>query len=263
MKIAYFGFDLFFDCLQTIFDNNHEIIKIFTCKVFEPYESNRKVLSFSNEHHIPITDEKVTKFMIEELETAGCELIISAGYYYKIPISEKIIGLNVHPSILPIGRGPWPEPNVILKGLNHSGVTLHKLSEKLDEGDIILQKKFDVESDENLETLTEKSKKYAVEVLNEFLKNVNICLGNPVKQPFGEYWPEPSIDDMSFDINDSYTKINTITRAFYGFCCYFNTGNEIIKIKRAKCYKTEFANKENDCISYSINGGVLIVLDLA
>lgn len=38
MKIAYFGFDLFYDCLQMLIDNGHEIMKIFTCVVDGDYD---------------------------------------------------------------------------------------------------------------------------------------------------------------------------------------------------------------------------------
>lgn len=42
-----------------------------------------------------------------------------------------VMQVNLHPALLPEGRGPWPMPTAILRGKS-SGVTLHKLAEESD-----------------------------------------------------------------------------------------------------------------------------------
>ena len=85
-------------------------------------------------------------------------MLIVAGYPWKIPVSEKIRQLNIHPAYLPIGRGSWPMLVAIQRGTD-SGVTLHKLSEQFDAGDILLQEKIKIEQEDHLVTLLEKIKK--------------------------------------------------------------------------------------------------------
>ena len=45
----------------------------------------------------------------------------------------------MHPTLLPVGRGRAAVPWAILKGLDRTGVTLFKLDEGVDTGDIIGQ----------------------------------------------------------------------------------------------------------------------------
>ena len=93
---------------------------------------------------------------IDALAAAGCELLISAGYYYRIPVDSRLPMLNIHPSLLPYGRGAWPMPLAILDRLSESGVTIHKTEESFDTGDILLQTRFDLADDETLESFMRK-----------------------------------------------------------------------------------------------------------
>ena len=82
-------------------------------------------------------------------------------------------GVNVHPALLPIGRGAWPYPCTILKGLKKDGVTLHKIAEGFDTGDILLQASYKVSSRETLDTLTKKSQKLGIRLVKKLLADFN------------------------------------------------------------------------------------------
>ena len=107
-------------------------------------------------------------------------------------------------------------PVNILKGVP-SGVTIHKLAEGFDTGDIILQREIPLAYNENLETLTEKVLKIAPEILGEFLKDPETYFKNATPQGEGEYWQEP--DDADRTVLSDYTveKADKILRAFYGY----------------------------------------------
>jgi methionyl-tRNA formyltransferase len=53
-------------------------------------------------------------------------------------------GVNLHPALLPHYRGPHPFHRLVVDGQHaiHGGVTLHKMSEAFDEGDILAQVPF-------------------------------------------------------------------------------------------------------------------------
>ncbi len=262
MKIAYFGFDLFYDCLEEIYKSGNEIVKIFTCKVDGDFETNNKVYNFAYNNAIEITDKKVTKSDVEELSDKGCELLFSAGYYFKIPIIKELPGVNIHPAILPVGRGPWPQPLTILKKLDRTGVTLHKLSADFDSGDILHVREFEVDKQENLQTINQKYLDAARCVTRDFLKSPEVYFINSVRQEKGEYWQEPQKEDMTFSIYDEYDLIDRITRAFYGYFCYINLDNETRKVVKAKC----FADKPDDegvIDLFEISGGWLAILKYA
>ena len=261
MKIAYFGFDLFYSCLELIAAEN-EIIKIFTCKVDEDFETTHKTRRLANKYSIPVTDKKITPDDILQLEKSGCDLIISAGYYHKIPCSKTVRSVNIHPAMLPIGRGPWPMPVSILRGDTQTGVTLHELADSFDEGDIILQKTVDISQSDNLSTLTDKLVKTSRVLLSELLLDFDNYWMKKAPQNVGEYWKEPGVNEMTFTLNDPFELIDRITRAFFGYKCFLKKDSKIIEIKKAICYKSK-AKVPNNVQVVDIDNGYLCILQLS
>ena len=132
MKVAYIGIDLLFPALTALYERECDIMKIFTCKTDNITEFNTAVTAFAQLHNIPVTTERITSEDLRELEENGCELIISAGYYYMIPVDTNIKMINIHPTLLPIGRGAWPMPRLIMEGYTEGGVTFHKIIKEAD-----------------------------------------------------------------------------------------------------------------------------------
>jgi methionyl-tRNA formyltransferase len=64
--------------------------------------------------------------------------------------------LGMHPTLLPEGRGRAPIPWAILKGLERTGVTLFRLNEGVDTGDIIAQEVLPIASDETATSLYDR-----------------------------------------------------------------------------------------------------------
>lgn len=56
----------------------------------------------------------------------------------------------------------------------------------------------------------------------------------PCPQLSGESWGEPSEDEMTFDVSDSFDRIDKITRAFYGYMCYMKKDGKITAVKGSK-----------------------------
>ena len=112
------------------------------------------------------------------------DLILLAGYMKKI--SKNIIQsykykiMNIHPSLLPKygGRGFYGikvHEAVISSGDIISGVTIHFISEKYDEGPIILQEEINVKKDDSALSLSRRvlTKEYEL-----YLKAVNLFCNN-------------------------------------------------------------------------------------
>ncbi len=72
------------------------------------------------------------------------DIIVVACFPKKIPASFVALaplgGFNLHPSLLPRYRGPIPLFWQFRDGRNEFGITLHRLSNELDGGDIALQR---------------------------------------------------------------------------------------------------------------------------
>ncbi len=105
------------------------------------------------------------QILIRHLEEQHTDLIVLAGFLWKIPtalirqFSGKMI--NLHPALLPGfgGKGMYGmhvHEAVIASGGKKSGITIHFVHEKYDEGKIIFQAETEVSEKETPESLAEK-----------------------------------------------------------------------------------------------------------
>ena len=103
--------------------------------------------------------------ILERETTAICEakdikLIVLAGFMRIL--GEKFISrwrnkiVNVHPSLLPAFKGAHAIKEAWEYGVKVTGVTIHYVDERMDEGDIIAQKIVNVTKKDTLETLEQK-----------------------------------------------------------------------------------------------------------
>jgi methionyl-tRNA formyltransferase len=82
-------------------------------------------------------------------------LVIGYGAILKQPVLDSVAGqvLNIHPSLLPLYRGPSPVVSAILDGAEETGVTLIELDAKMDHGDILGQARLPLQGNETPEQL--------------------------------------------------------------------------------------------------------------
>ena len=130
------------------------------------------VAIFAKEHNIPfITPEKITAEVIEEIKNKGPWDFFFVVAYGKI-LSTKLLEivdnkvLNLHPSLLPLYRGPSPLESVLLSDDSHTGVTIMQLDKEVDHGPLVAQFAFPLATDFTLETLTTKSAGIGIEIFN-------------------------------------------------------------------------------------------------
>lgn len=118
---------------------------------------------------------------LSKLIPPGTDLIVLAGFLTILSpefcqqFSGKII--NIHPSLLPKygGNGMWGDfvhKAVLDNQESRSGATVHYVTAGVDQGDIILQKGFDLSPDETLDSLKEKVHKVEYEIFPEAIRKV-------------------------------------------------------------------------------------------
>lgn len=234
MKIAYLGIDLLHPVLNALLKEGCEIMKIFTCPTDNVTEFNTDVRATAAELGIPLTMERFTASDLHKLSAEGCELIVCAGYYYRIPVSEVIPMVNVHPSPLPVGRGAWPMPLIIKKSLPMGGVTIHKMTSEFDCGDILLQESFSIGNEETLQTYMEKLYRYIPEMVRRLVRELPELLTAAVPQGEGEYWPNPDEEEWTVAPDMDVEEADRILRAFYGYECIYRTSEERVELIGAR-----------------------------
>ncbi len=128
------------------------------------------------------TIQDFDKKIIDVLKTHNIDLIVLAGYT-KILSSELINAfnnkiINIHPSLLPLfgGKGMYGQKvheAVLKSGVKETGCTVHFVTQEVDAGPIILQKKIPVLSSDTIETL---SKKVLGEEHSLLIEGINLAL---------------------------------------------------------------------------------------
>ena len=125
---------------------------------------------------------------VAELQQAGIDLIVLAGFLWKIPkaLTDAFKGriLNIHPALLPKygGKGMYGKhvhEAVIASGDQSSGITIHLVDDVYDNGQIIFQTKVDISEGDTPETLASKvhilEHRYFPSVIEKFIENKNPC----------------------------------------------------------------------------------------
>jgi len=123
--------------------------------------------------------------IIDKLQDENIDFIVLAGFLWLVPqniinlYQDKII--NIHPALLPNygGKGMYGSnvhKAVIADGNKESGITIHYVTEKYDDGNIIFQAKCAIESGDTLETLAQKihdlEHNHFPAVIESLLKNI-------------------------------------------------------------------------------------------
>lgn len=243
MKIAYAGFDLMYEAFEALAEDN-DILKLFTCAVDGIYEKNDKVIALANRLGVPYTEKRITQQDIDGLVNEGCELLVSAGYYHLIPVDERLPMVNIHPSLLPYGRGAWPMPLAILDGLRESGVTVHKTEKSFDTGDILLQERFELSGDETLESFMDKVNGLLPGMMKKLTADLERLWKNARPQGEGEYQTQPDPEDHILSADDDVDYADRVLRAFYGFPCYYRKGSNAVEIVGKRAYRGDNGGEE-------------------
>ena len=250
MKIAYIGIDLFYPAPLWLQNAGAEIAEVFTFKTDNVTEFNTKIIAFAKENKIPYPLSRITAEDIKRLRESGVHAAVCAGYYYKIPVTEDFPIVNIHPSLLPLGRGSWPMPHAILSGAKKSGVTIHKIAEGFDTGDILMQESFYLAKDENLDTFMEKALGLLPDMLKRLVKNFDSLWRGAKKQGEGEYIAAQTEKDWTVTADmagrsmvdkmfgDYWQKFASL-RAFYGYECIYAGKNGNVMIHRGRARKGE------------------------
>lgn len=63
--------------------------------------------------------------------------------------------LNIHPSLLPLLRGPSPIQGAILNQYETTGISIQRLAAEMDSGDLLLSEAFALQGDETTQSLTD------------------------------------------------------------------------------------------------------------
>jgi len=119
----------------------------------DKFHIKKKVLNFQN---IKTIEKKLLTLLMKN----KIQFICLAGFMKILPNNfiKKFNGkiINIHPSLLPKYKGLNTHSKAIENKDRFSGCTVHYVTEKMDSGKIIMQKKIKITKMDNLTTLKKK-----------------------------------------------------------------------------------------------------------
>lgn len=140
-------------------------------------------------------------------------IVVAYGRLIKKPFLDLIPLYNVHTSLLPRYRGPAPIQRAIENGEKYTGVTIFKISEGMDEGDIALQKSFEIAECETFGQVYEKFLRVGTEALMQFLENYPLTL-TPQDHSQASYAPKIDKSDLYVDFSKPALVVRNKIRAY-------------------------------------------------
>lgn len=188
---------------------------------------------------IPVFQPKKVRELenIKELRDIQPDAIIVAAFGQILP--KEILELapfgciNVHASLLPKYRGASPIQWAVLNGEKTSGVTIMRMDEGVDTGDIIAQREITLSPEETSESLFEKLSKLGAELLIETLPLVENGTATFTPQEDSEATHTGKIDKELGRIN--WTKsAEEIERLIRALPAYTYLDQKTLKIWRAE-----------------------------
>ena len=254
MNIIFMGTpDFSIPSLKTLIESKHNVLAVVTAPDKQRGRGRKisftSVKEFAIKNNLPVLQPERLKNnleFIDELKQCDADLYIVVAFrilppdVFEIP---KYGSFNLHASYLPKYRGAAPIQWALINGETETGLTTFKLAEKVDTGNIYLQMKIEIKSDDNLETLHDKlsaeGAKIVLDTVNLIesgdyvLQEQDNTLATPAPKITKEVakidWNKPA-----YQIHNMIRGLSPIPGAFFEF------DGKLIKI-----YKTELVERED------------------
>jgi methionyl-tRNA formyltransferase len=219
---------------------------------------DKKFCLIAKKNGIPILRLKDinSKTSTREILKYKCDLLASMSYNQIIGLDlQKKINrgiINCHAGKLPFYRGRSVLNWVLINGEKEFGITVHKIDDGIDTGDILDQKIFKIKKTDNYRSLLEKSFVEAPKILHSSI--IKIKKGNEKYLPQknfsinSSYYPKRKVGDEIINWENKSINIFNFTRALVhpGPIAETKLNDKKIKISKLSLFlKKKFINKKN------------------
>jgi methionyl-tRNA formyltransferase len=224
MRVIFMGTpSLAVPIMRAIHESNHEIIAIVT-QPDRPRGRGRQigispVKELAMGLRLPIIQPETTKdkTFIGEVKRMFPDLIVVAAYgrmLTKDLLDIPPLGcINVHASLLPKCRGAAPIQWAIANGERRTGITIIKMDEGMDTGDILLVQEVEIGDDDTAQSLHDTLAQVGAKLIIKAMDRLNRGTLRPIPQDHREatYAPllkkEDGLIDWSKDARDIFNRI--------------------------------------------------------
>ena len=211
MKVILMGTPNFVVPIFDAISKRHEVIAVFTRA---PKPVGRKHVVTKSPVHVWAESKKIPVYHKPSEYNFHPDMVFVAAY--GAMLQDNVLNsapcINLHPSLLPLYRGPSPIKTAIMNGDVESGICLMQMTAEMDAGDILMCQKFDISSDDTKESIEEKVSEIGAKMILEYMEDPASCI--PKKQ-VGKivYTAKTSAYDEIIDWKKSPIQIHNLVRA--------------------------------------------------
>ena len=236
------------------------------------------IKQYAVDNNIPIYQPVSVKNEYKSILELKPDIIITCAYGQIIPKEildyPKYGCINVHASLLPKLRGGAPIHKAIIDGYKETGITIMKMSLKMDAGDIISQSKIEILDTDTVGVLHDKLSVLARDLLISTLPDIINNNINPIKQDESEVTYAWNIkrEDEKIDFNKTTREIYNQIRGLNPYPgAYSILNGKIIKIWTSRVgnvyYSEDILNGQivklySDGIGIKTSNGEIVITEL-
>jgi len=275
MNIVFFGTSEFaIPALRGLLGSRHKVLTLVTQPdrksgrhlIISPPPT--KVLALTKDVPVYQPTDASGKESVGYLKKLNADLfiVVSFGQILKkevlnLPMSYSI---NLHGSLLPKYRGAAPTNWAIINGDETSGVTIIKMNEKMDEGDIILKKEIEIDTEDTNITLSEKLSEIGADALLEVIdliagkKDLKFTRQDP---PAATYAPKLKKKDGLIDWGQDAIDIHNRVRGLIPWpSAYTHYEGKILKVLKTELpdFDPEEGAKAGEVVEAGKNRGIIV-----
>lgn len=254
--------------LKKLIENGYDIPLVVTVpdkpkgRGLLTHQSEIKKFAIQNNINVLQPENLNNDNFVNQIKLSNPDLIVVVAFrilpkeVFSIPKSGTF---NLHASLLPKYRGAAPINWALINGEKKTGVTTFFLQEKVDTGNIIMQKEISIDDDDNAGTLHDKLAILGSEVVIETIRKIENDELELISQNDAEATKAPKISKEICKINwnNSSHNINNLIRGLSPYpSAYTLFESKNFKITKSKITNIGFDSEPG---TFVVNGKKLFV----
>ena len=270
MRIVFAGTPKFaVKSLSVLNQSEHEVVAVY-CQPDRP-KGRGKVLTacpvkiFAEKNNLLVIqpEDLKDKQNQKQLTLLNPDIMVVVAYGQILPKAvlqiPKLGCLNIHASLLPRWRGAAPIERAILEGDRETGISIMKMNEELDTGDILLEKKCTISNHETAQTLHDTLSNIGANAILETLNMLPTLKARPQQNNDATYAEKVTKDEAQIDWHQSAEQISRVIRAFnprpiaYTNALAKQFENRVLRIIEAEVVKRQTTSSPGEVIKYDKN----------
>lgn len=177
-----------------------------------------QVATFAHEQEISVLpcDDPNHPVFLSQFSTFEFDVGVLADYANLLPqeiLLQPSKGfLNIHPSLLPRWRGAAPIQRAIMAGDDVTGISIMRMTTKLDAGPVLAQQAMPILPDDTFASLLNRLAKEGAQMMVESLDQINQLKPLPINQAASNYAKKVDKSEARIDWNREAGQLDCLIR---------------------------------------------------